>query len=112
MLVTSSCGHGYLGSCKVGCNFKVYVCVSVIYIYVCVYIYIYFFLTDIDYKKLVDPAYNLIDVVVPALQRNNIGKIAELLRSLPPVLKFTLETGKLYSTWAQKEFFKVNIEFS
>jgi hypothetical protein len=67
------------------------------------------FAIDIDYKKLVDPSNSLIEVLLPALERNNVGLIAKLLKSLPMQLKCSVQTGELYSAWAQKEFLKVDL---
>jgi hypothetical protein len=57
---------------------------------------------------MVDPLNSLREVLLPALERNNIGLIAKLLKSMPASIKSTIQTGELYSAWAQKEFFKVN----
>ncbi|XP_069692436.1 NBAS subunit of NRZ tethering complex-like isoform X2 [Periplaneta americana] len=65
--------------------------------------------SDIDYKKMVDPNSNLLEVLLPALQRNNIGLIVKLLKSMPSSIKCSIQPGELYAAWAQKEFFKVKI---
>jgi hypothetical protein len=57
---------------------------------------------------MVDPSNSLIEVLLPALERSNVGLIAKLLKSMPTSLKCTVQTGELYSAWAQKEFFKVD----
>jgi hypothetical protein len=57
---------------------------------------------------MVDPSNSLIEVLLPALERNTIGLIVKLLKSMPTSIKCTIQTGELYSAWAQKEFFKVN----
>jgi hypothetical protein len=57
---------------------------------------------------MVDPSNSLMEVLLPALERNNVGLIAKLLKSMPMSLKCTVQTGELYSAWAQKEFFKVD----
>jgi hypothetical protein len=57
---------------------------------------------------MVDPSNSLIEVLLPALERNNIGLIFKLLKSMPASIKCMTQTGELYSAWAQKEFFKVN----
>jgi hypothetical protein len=69
----------------------------------------FIFLIDIDYKKLVEPSNSIIEVLLPAMERNNIGLIAKLLKSMPLSLRCTVQTGELYSAWAQKEFLKVDL---
>lgn len=66
------------------------------------------FFKDIDYKKMVDSSNSLLEVLLPALERNNIGITVKLLKSMPASIKCMIKMGELYSAWAQKEFFKVN----
>jgi hypothetical protein len=63
---------------------------------------------NIDYKKMVDSSNNLMEVLLPALERKNIGLIVKLLKSMPASIKCMIQTGELYSAWAQKEFFKIS----
>jgi hypothetical protein len=57
----------------------------------------------------VDPSNSLIEVLLPAMERNSMGLIAKLLKSMPMPLKCAAQTGELYSAWAQKEFLKVDL---
>jgi hypothetical protein len=57
---------------------------------------------------MMDSSNSLMEVLLPALERSNIGLIVKLLKSMPASIKCMIQTGELYSAWAQKEFFKVN----
>jgi hypothetical protein len=56
---------------------------------------------------MVDPSNSLMEVLLPALERNNIGLTVKLLKSMPASIQCMIQTGELYAAWAQKEFFKV-----
>jgi hypothetical protein len=57
---------------------------------------------------MVDPTNDLIEVLLPALERNNMEIIANLLKSMPAPIKCTIQKSEMYSALAQKEFFQAS----
>ena len=68
--------------------------------------YLYDQSTDLDYKRLIDPSENPLDVIRPVLNSSNINQIAKLASKIPCGDGSFLQPSLVYCAWALKQFWE------
>ena len=62
--------------------------------------------TDLDYKRLIDPHENPLDVMRPVLNSSNVNQIAKIAPKIPAGDGAYLSASIVYCAWAVKQFWE------
>ena len=62
--------------------------------------------TELDYKRLIDPGENALDVIRPVLTPSNVTPIAKLASKIPTGGGAFLAPSVVYCAWALKQFWE------